>query len=100
MALFCDSRAEDSIKQHSYKPESGFVPDEKTAIAIAVAVWNPIYGEKQIKRQMPYLAELKDGIWHVRGTLKQPSFGHRFGGVAEAEIAKEDGRIIRVTQGR
>jgi hypothetical protein len=26
------------------QPKKGYVPDEQTAIAIAVAVWTPIYG--------------------------------------------------------
>ncbi len=76
----------------SYKPKNGFVPDERTAIAIAVAVWTPIYGEKQIAGEKPYKARLKDGIWTVEGSLPEGFLG----GVAIAEIAKEDGRIIAV----
>lgn len=30
-------------EQHSYRPEQGFVPNEATAVAIAEAVWLPIY---------------------------------------------------------
>jgi len=45
------------------KPKAGFVPDEKTAIAIAVAVWTPIYGEKNIQKEKPFKAVLKDGVW-------------------------------------
>ena len=40
--------AEDE-KKHVYKPKEGYVPDAETAIAIAVAVWNPIYGKDKIE---------------------------------------------------
>ena len=85
--------------KHNYKPKEGYVPDEKTAIRIAVAVWIPIYGEKNIEGEKPYHAKLqKDkGIWTVEGSL--PS-GNVVGGVAEAEIAKDDGRILRVSHGK
>lgn len=76
----------------SYKPKGGFVPDERTAIAIAVAVWTPIYGEKEIADQKPYKASLKDGIWTIEGSLPKDTLG----GVAIAEISKADGRIIAV----
>lgn len=31
-----------------YLPPSGMVPDAETAIAIAVAIWKPIYGAEEI----------------------------------------------------
>lgn len=82
--------------KHSYRPEAGYVPDAKTAIRIAVAVWEPIYGEKQIANQKPYHATLTNGVWTVEGTLH----GSRFGGVAVAEISKEDARVLRVSHGK
>jgi hypothetical protein len=79
-----------------FKPKAGFVPDEKTAIAIAVAVWLPIYGEKQIESEKPFNAVLKDGVWHVEGTLPK----NVPGGIAVAEISKEDARILRISHGQ
>ena len=76
----------------SYKPKSGYVPDEQTAIAIAVAIWIPIYGKEQIENEKPFRATLKDGVWTVTGTLPE---GYD-GGTALAEIAQDDGRILRV----
>ncbi|GMQ79362.1 MAG: hypothetical protein BMS9Abin02_1946 [Anaerolineae bacterium] len=52
-----------------YVPKSGVIPDEKTAISIAVSVWKPIYGDEQIEKQKPYQAFLIDGNWIVLGTL-------------------------------
>ena len=79
--------------KHNYKPKDGYVPDEKTAIRIAVAVWIPIYGEKQIEGEKPYHAKLDKGIWTVEGSLPEGTLG----GTAIAEIAKDDGRILRVS---
>lgn len=81
---------------HSYIPPSGFVPDSVTAVRIAIAVWDPIYGEQQIRGEQPYRASLRDGIWTVEGSLPENSIG----GVAVAEIAKRDGRIVLVSHGK
>jgi hypothetical protein len=72
------------------------VPDANTAIAIAVAVWLPIYGEKQINSQRPFHAELKNNQWTVTGSLPHDAIG----GVATAIISKIDGRIIEVYHGQ
>ena len=73
-----------------FQPANGFVPDSATAIAIAVAVWEPVYGKKNIAEQAPYRATLKDGCWTVTGTLPKG----RVGGTATAVIDKMSGRII------
>jgi len=88
--------AEQTSNRSNYKPKEGYVADEETAIAIAVAVWKPIYGKEKIENEKPYKASLKDGIWTVRGSLPKG----RHGGVAEAEISKDDGRILRVIHGK
>ena len=82
--------------KHNVKPKEGYVPDAKTAIRIAVAVWEPIYGEEQIAKLKPYKATLTNGVWTVEGSLP----GLVLGGAAVAEIMKEDGRILRVSHGR
>ena len=83
--------------KHNNKPDAGYVPNAKTAIKIAVAVWEPIYGEKQIAEERPYTALLTNGVWIVDGSLPK---GYVVGGVAIAEIAKDDGRILRVSHGQ
>jgi len=88
-------------QKHNYKPAVGYVPDEETAINIAVAVWSPIYGKEQIQNEKPYKANLKNGIWYVSGLLPEAKKGETIvGGVAEAEIAKDDGRIIGISHGQ
>ena len=72
------------------------MPDAATAIRIAQAVWEPIYGKKHIDEKRPFKALLKDGIWHVSGSLPEGWLG----GVPEADISKATGEILQVTHGR
>ena len=74
------------------QPKKRCVADEQTAIAIAVAVWVPIYGKAQIESEKPYKATLINGIWFVKGSLPE---GYD-GGTAVAEISQKDGRILKV----
>ena len=94
LALACGG---DDLKP-KFVPDEGFVPTEAVAVKIAVAVWEPIYGVEDIARQKPYRATLADGVWTVQGTFAEAE--GRKGGVALAEIAKKDGRILRVTHGK
>jgi hypothetical protein len=80
---------------HSYVPKDGFIPNEKTAIAVAEAVLIEIYGEKQINQEQPLSAKLDQEVWIVHGSLHTPN-----GGVAEIRISKKDGCILRVTHGK
>lgn len=87
-----DKSVQQSSERPIYKPKEGYIPDEETAIAIAVAVWNPIFGKERIETEKPYRASLKDGVWTVTGSLPK---GYN-GGTAIAEISKDDGKILRV----
>src|SRR5947208_16914123 len=81
-----------------YVPPKGFVPDSATAVRIAVAVWIPIYGERQIMSEQPFVAKLKAGVWTVEGSLPPAPPGTvMLGGSAVVRIAKRDGRILFVT---
>ena len=82
--------------KHNYKPAAGYVASAETAKAIAIAVWTPIYGAKNIAGEKPYTARLQNGVWIVEGSLRKGWHG----GVAVAEIDKQDGRILRVSHGK
>jgi hypothetical protein len=84
-----------SVRAAEEKPKQDFVPDAATAIKIAVAAWEPLYGASQTAQEKPYRAYLKGDVWVVTGTLPENAVG----GVAQAEIAKKDGRIISVFHG-
>ena len=79
-----------------YVPPNGLVPDAETAIAVAVAIWNPIYGAKEIQGQRPFKAKLLKDVWYVEGSLPRGVPG----GVAEARISKKDGRVLYVFHGK
>lgn len=81
----------------SYLPAHGFVPDAATAGRIAEAVWIPIYGEDKIAGEKPFKIMLTGDVWTVTGKDLPPGTG---GGVAEADISKRDGRILRVIHGQ
>jgi hypothetical protein len=68
----------------------GIIKDEQTAKEIAEVIWKSNYGERMQKKK-PYIAELKDSIWHVRGT--QPGIP---GGVPHLEINAFDSRVINL----
>ena len=82
---------------HSYVPKNGFVPNGTVAVAIADAVLTAIYGNDVISAERPLQASLSGDVWTVTGAPLKPGW---LGGVAHIEIAKTDGRILRVTHGR
>jgi len=86
-----------SYSSGSYVPSKGFVPDAATAIRIAEAVWIPIYGEVKIAKEKPFKVTLRGDVWTVTGKDLPPGSA---GGVAEADISKRDGRILRVIHGK
>ena len=88
--------AADEPKHNAMPRKAGVVPDEATAIKIAVAVWEPIYGADKIAAEKPFRATLAQGVWTVQGFLPKGWVG----GVALAEISKADGRIIRISHGK
>jgi hypothetical protein len=85
----------------NYTPPNGDVPDEATAVKIAEAVLTPIYGRKVVETERPFHATLKGEVWSVSGTLhcSTGKSNDCLGGVAEIDIAKRDGRVLRVSHG-
>lgn len=72
--------------------EVGLVPDGKTAIRIARAIWEPIYGSAAYRQNQPIRAKLTQGVWRVEGTLARGMVG----GVPYAWIRKSDGAVLGV----
>jgi len=88
-----------------YKPKAGFVPDSKTAVAVAEAVLIPVYGKEQVENERPFTATLKLGVWTIGGTLncfdaKGAKATDCDGGVAVVRISKGDGRILYMLHGK
>lgn len=79
------------------------VPDEAAAIRIAEPALKKVYGKKQIESEKPLKAELRDGVWHVYGTLccrnlkgERTCEGVCAGGVAQAQIRQRDGKVLKI----
>ena len=88
-----------------YTPKAGFVPDSKTAVAVAEAVLIPVYGKEQIEKERPFTATLKHDVWTIGGTLnyfdaKGAKATDCDGGVAVVKISKSDGRILYMLHGK
>lgn len=96
LALFSTVIFAQDERPHNYMPPSGYVPDAQTAIRIAEAVWEPIYGKEKIASERPFRATLKNGVWIVEGSLPSGMTG----GVAIAEISKKDAKVLRVSHGK
>jgi hypothetical protein len=94
--VIAGAMAADGQNASGYRPESGFVPDQKTAIAVAEAILAPIYAEKQIASERPFTARLDGGIWTVTGHLPVGWDG----GAAEIKIRKSDAKVVSVTHGK
>ena len=93
-----------SVVPEGYVPKDGFVPDSKTAMAVAEAVLKPVYGEAQIISERPFGAKLEADVWTVSGTLhcegeKDPNISCK-GGVAVVRISKSDAKVLSMTHGK
>jgi hypothetical protein len=108
-AVFCSSLilAVGALCQTAtgYKPKAGFVPDSKTAVAVAEAVLVPVYGKEQIEGERPFTATLKHDVWTIGGTLncfdaKGAGTKDCDGGVAVVKISKGDGRVLYMLHGK
>jgi len=79
-----------------FVPENGFVPDKKTALKIAKAVWLPIYGKKRLMF-MVYQVKLVDDIWYIEGGNKIYIFFGILSGGPFIKIDKMKGTILDVS---
>ena len=84
-------------KRPGYIPKDGFVPDKKTAIAIARAVLSPIYGEKKIEIDEEFTVLSDANTWHISSHTTPPT-KYALGGGFELEISKSNGCILRLIQ--
>ena len=69
-----------------------FVPDAKTALRIAEAVWEARFGEYIVVKYRPYQVKLEEDVWIIYGTSEDGSI--RGGGVPTIKISRENGKII------
>lgn len=96
LTLASDKNLDRGKSMHSFVPEQGFVPDERTAMTIAEAILVPIYGKKAIERQKPFVVSLSGNVWTITGLLPKDILG----GVFFVQISKQDARVITLTHGK
>jgi hypothetical protein len=82
------------VPNDGIKPQSGFIPNSTTAIEVAIAVLGPIYGADQINMQKPFTAVLRGDVWVVQGSMEHAT------GVAEVNLSKRTGTVLRVVHGK
>ena len=91
------------LKKDKYYHGYGFIPkefvrDKETAIKIAIAIMEPIFGSHQFKNYLPLKAELKDTLWEIS---RKPPFGVNVkGGILRILIDKKSGAIIDIVLGK
>jgi len=86
---------------------SPVVPDEETAVHLAMKAMIPVFGKDAVSRNMPFRASfLGDGplpaerVWQVEGTRHCDQASRRCRGrVLGATLDKWTGDLIRVTSG-
>lgn len=93
LAGFCSVSAAD----FNYVPPGGVVSNAAVAGRIAEAILSDIYGEEEIRKQLPFKVELLNDVWHVSGAWQTEKL--RMGGVAEIWIRKTDSAVLRITHG-
>jgi hypothetical protein len=77
-------------------PDNGFVPDKKTALKIAKAVWLPIYGRRKFL-WTKYQVKLVNNVWYIEGlNMIYLLFGVSGGGPF-IKIDKNTGTILDVS---
>jgi len=72
------------------------IPDEKTALKIAKAVWLPIYGRKNLFGYSYKIELINESFWVVMGVKRIQRYFAVSGGGPYIEIDKKTGRVIKV----
>jgi hypothetical protein len=85
-----------AAQTHSYAPPGGMIADAAIARDLAKVYLIAVYGKKQIEYELPLSVSLKEKVWTVKGILNGK---RRDGGVAEIDLAQQDGRVLRLTHG-
>jgi hypothetical protein len=100
LALLCTSLFGQNVPALFERP-GGLVPDEQTAIKIAEAILFPIYGEKTIRDEKPYVVKLMEGKWIIDGSMpkaKDPQDAI-VGGTFHIVILQRDAKVLEIGHG-
>src|SRR5262245_11890322 len=84
------SQVPTETKENAVRPKDGYVPNAETAVKIAEAVLEPVYGKETLNQEKPLKAVQQGDVWRVAGTLPPYSKG----GTAVVKISKFSGEIL------
>jgi hypothetical protein len=79
-------------------PAEGYVPSADVAERVAIDLLIPIYGQDEVRREMPYSVTRKGDVWIVRGTVKEVPGVVHFGHPLEIWISKATGQVVRLEE--
>jgi len=86
-------------KDNGLLDEINVIPDEKTALKIAKAVWLPIYGGKSLFMYSYKIELVEENIWGIKGVNRIYRFiGANYGG-PYIFIDRKTGAILQVGHG-
>ena len=80
-----------------YQPPEGIVSTPESAARVAEIYLTLRYGAPLMRRELPLKARLERGVWLVQGKDLPQGFA---GGVAEIQICRSNGRVLRVVHGK
>jgi hypothetical protein len=72
------------------------IPDEKTALRIAKAVWLPIYGRKNLIGYSYKIILIENKTWAIRGVNRLYKYFNVLGGGPYIDLDKRTGQILIV----
>lgn len=98
IAFSANAKAND-LSRINYLPSDGVVKNSEIAISLAKITLISVYGDSQIKKQLPLNARLiNHETWLISGTFNEPSGS--LGGVAEILLRKRDGAVLGMIHGK
>jgi hypothetical protein len=82
--------------EYGFISSNGYIPDKETAIKIAKAIWQPIYGKRELFL-LSYDVKLEnESVWVIEGYSNLQIFFNKFGGGPIIKIDKFSGRVLYV----
>ena len=93
----CEEREFNYYKdKEGYVPQSGFIPDESTAVRVCMPILQKIYGNDVFDDMPISICLSSNGIWKLNGHVKYGSCGGSF----YMEIDKKSGKVLKVLHGK
>lgn len=80
-----------------YQPPEGIVSTAQSAARVAEIYLTRTYGAPVIRGELPFKVRLDRGVWTIEG--KDLPLGWE-GGVAELQICRSNGLVLRVVHGK